>query len=79
MKGTNMFIKKAKYHSDISAAYTRGLEQGFELARKLNHIRESKQQESSCFTNAAATELEESSLLGQQLVDIVNNRGVKLE
>ena len=74
-----MFIKKAKYHNDISAAYTRGLEQGFELARKLNHIRELKRQESPCFSNAATTDLEESSLLSQQLVDIANNRGVKLE
>ena len=42
-----MLIKKAKYHSDISAAYTRGLEQGFELARKLKQNRDEKRRESS--------------------------------
>ena len=71
-----MLIRKAKYHSDISAAYTRGLEQGFELARKLKQNRDEKKQESS--SPRDMHQLEESSLLLQQLVDIAGRKGIKL-
>lgn len=71
-----MLIRKAKYHSDISAAYTRGLEQGFELARKLKQNRDEKRLESS--SPHEMRQLEESPLLLQQLVDIAERKVIKL-
>lgn len=72
-----MLIRRAKYHSDISTAYTRGLEQGFELARKLKQNSEKKRQESSSLLDIH--QLEESPLLLQQLVDIAGHKGVELK
>ena len=75
-----MFITRKKYHKDISEAYTRGLEQGFELARKLKHGQESKRRESPYLANSSTTsQLVESSLLSRQLVDIARYRGINLE
>ena len=71
-----MLIRKAKYHSDISAAYTRGLEQGFELARQLKQNRDEKRQESS--SPREMRQMEESPLLLQQLVDIAERKVIKL-
>ena len=71
-----MLIRRIKYHSDISAAYGKGLEQGFELARKLERIREAKRQE-LCLT-FDAHQLEESPLLLRQLVDITGRKGIDL-
>lgn len=75
-----MFITRKKYHNDISEAYTRGLEQGFELARKLKRSQESKRLESPYLANSSSTsQSEESSLLSRQLVDIARCRGINLE
>ncbi len=71
-----MLISRGKYHSDINAAYTRGLEQGFELSRKLKRIREGKNQESS--SPLDMNKSEESSLLLQQLIDIAERKVIKL-
>ena len=71
-----MLIRKVKYHSDISAAYTRGLEQGFELARELKQNRDEKRQESS--SPREMRQMEESPLLLQQLVDIAERKVIKL-
>ncbi|HEY31929.1 MAG TPA: hypothetical protein G4O10_02345 [Dehalococcoidia bacterium] len=72
-----MFIKREKYHSDISAAYTRGLEQGFELSRKLKQIHEEKRQEP--FPVPDVHQLEETSLLLKQLADIAETKGIQLK
>ena len=74
-----MFISRAKYHSDVGEAYTRGLEQGFELARKIRRNYEAKGQESYLPDSHAMNQLEEFSLLSQQLVDIAQNKGIDLE
>jgi hypothetical protein len=71
-----MLIRKVKYHSDISAAYEKGLEQGFELARKLKRIREEKRLEPS--SPRDIHQLEESPLLLQQLIDIAERKVIKL-
>lgn len=72
-----MLIRKTKYHSDISAAYEKGLEQGFELARKLRRIHEAKRQD-LCST-LDMYQSEESSLLLRQLVDIAGRKGIELK
>jgi len=72
-----MLIRKDKYHDDISAAYTRGLEQGFELARRLKRNRNAKRQETSSLLEV--NRLEESPLLLQQLVDIASRKGITLK
>jgi len=71
-----MLISKEKYNNDISAAYTRGLEQGFELARKLKQIREGKSQEP--FSMPDVHQSEETPLLFMQLVDIAERKGITL-
>ena len=71
-----MLIRRIKYHSDISAAYAKGLEHGFELARKLKRTPERKRQELS--PTPDMYQLEESSLLLQQLVDIAERKVIKL-
>jgi hypothetical protein len=71
-----MLISKEKYHNDISAAYTRGLEQGFELARKLKQVREGKIQEPS--SPPDTDKAEETPLLLRQLVDIAERKGITL-
>jgi len=71
-----MFISREKYHNDISAAYTRGLEQGFELAQKLKQIREEKSRESSPLPDA--NQVKETPLLFMQLVDIAERKGITL-
>ena len=71
-----MLISRKKYHDDISAAYTRGLEQGFELARKLKQIREDKSRESSTLPDT--NQSEETPLLFMQLVDIAERKGITL-
>lgn len=74
-----MFIGKAKYHKEIIAAYTRGFEQGFELAQKLKRDHELIKQEAPCQINSLAkTEPGESSLIFRQLVDIARKRGIDL-
>jgi hypothetical protein len=71
-----MLIRKVKYHSEISAAYTRGLEQGYELARQLRqNLDESRQEPASPHETYP---LEESPLLLQQLVDIAERKVIKL-
>ena len=72
-----MLIRKVKYRGDISAAYTRGLEQGFTLARRLKKNRDEKRQGSS--SQRDIHQLEESSLLLQQLVDIAGRKGIELK
>ena len=72
-----MLIRKEKYHDDISAAYTRGLEQGFELARRLKRNRNAKRRENSSLLEV--NRLEESPLLLQQLVDIASRKGITLK
>jgi len=72
-----MLIRKEKYHNDISAAYTKGLEQGFELARRLKRNRNAKSQETSSLLEI--NQLEESPLLLQQLVDIAGRKGISLK
>ena len=72
-----MLIRRIKYHSDISTAYAKGLEHGFEIARKLKRIPERKRQELS--PTPDMYQLEESSLLLQQLVDIAGRKGIELK
>ncbi|UCB43526.1 MAG: hypothetical protein JSV77_02455 [Dehalococcoidales bacterium] len=72
-----MWISSEKYHDDISVAYTKGLEQGFELSRKLKQIRERNKQEPS--PQLDLYQAEETSLLLQQLVDIAERKGIKLK
>jgi hypothetical protein len=72
-----MLIRRIKYHSDISAAYEKGLEQGFELAGKLGRIREGKRQE--LYSTFDTYQSEESPLLLRQLVDITGRKGIDLE
>jgi len=72
-----MLISKEKYHSDVTAAYTRGLEQGFELARKLKQIREEKSQNSSSPVDIHQSE--ETPILLMQLVDIAERKGIRLK
>ena len=71
-----MLIRRIKYHSDISVAYVKGLEQGFELARKLTRIREAKRRES--YSTFDMHQSEESPLLLKQLVDITGRKGIDL-
>lgn len=71
-----MFISREKHHSDISEAYVRGLEQGFELARRLEQIREEKSQASS--SPLDVNQIEETPLLLMQLVDIAERKGIIL-
>jgi hypothetical protein len=71
-----MLIRRVKYHSDISAAYTRGLEQGYELARQLRQYRDETRQEP--YSPNDIHPLEESPLLLQQLVDIAERKVIKL-
>jgi hypothetical protein len=71
-----MLIKRTKYHRDISAAYTKGLEQGYELTRKLKLASEGKRQELSFSLDMHQSE--ESSLLLKQLVDIAEHKRIKL-
>jgi len=72
-----MFIRRAKYHSDISAAYVKGLEHGYELVRKLERIGEAKEQKSCSPLDMYQSE--ESSLLLKQLVDIAGRKGIALK
>jgi hypothetical protein len=72
-----MFIKKQKYHSDISAAYVRGLEHGYELVRKLERIRNEKRQKS--YSTLDMHQSEESSLLLEQLSNIAGRKEIELE
>lgn len=72
-----MLISREKYHNDISAAYAKGLEQGFDLARKLNRIREEKRHESS--PQLDLYQSEEMSLLLRQLDDIAERKGITLK
>lgn len=71
-----MFISREKYHNDISAAYVRGLEQGFELARRLEQIRKGKIQASS--SSLDMNNSEETPMLFMQLVDIAERKGITL-
>lgn len=71
-----MFITKKKYQSDISAAYVKGLEHGYELARKLRRIHTEKEEE--LYPTLDMHQPEESSLLMKQLVDIAGRKGIKL-
>jgi len=71
-----MLIRKIKYHSDISAAYAKGLEHGFELAQRSKRIPERERQESS--PTLDMYQFEESSLLLQQLVEIAERKVIKL-
>ena len=71
-----MLISREKYHNDISAAYTRGLEQGFELARKLRRISEEKSRGAS--SPSDINKSEETPLLFMQLVDIAERKGITL-
>lgn len=71
-----MFIRRTKYHSDISAAYVKGLEQGFKLARKLKQVRDEKRPE-LCST-PDIRQSQESPLLLKQLVDIAGRKGIAL-
>jgi len=72
-----MFITKQKYHSDISAAYVRGLEHGYELVRKLERIRNEKRQKS--YSTLDMHQSEESSLLLEQLSNIAGRKEIELE
>ena len=72
-----MRISREKYNSDITIAYAKGLEQGFELSRKLKQIRERKKQEPS--PQLDLYQSEETSLLLQQLVDIAKCKGIRLK
>lgn len=72
-----MLISRDKYHRDISDAYTRGLEQGFELARKLDRIREEKRREP--LPQLDLYQSSETSLLLQQLDDIAERKGIELK
>jgi hypothetical protein len=72
-----MFITKKKYHSDISAAYVKGLEHGYELARKLKRIRNEKERESYFIPDMQQPE--ESSLLLEQLFNIAGRKEIRLE
>ena len=74
-----MFISKAKYHNDVGEAYTRGLEQGFELARRLKRNYKSQSQSSRLPDSDAINHLDEHSLLSKQLVDIARNKGIDIE
>lgn len=72
-----MFITKQKYHSDISAAYVKGLEHGYELVRKLERIRNEKKQAS--YSTLDVHQSEESSLLLEQLSNIAGRKEIELE
>ena len=72
-----MFITRRKYHSDISAAYVKGLEHGYELVRKLKRIRGEKEYKS--YSSLDIHQLEESSLLLRQLNDLAGRKGIDLE
>ena len=72
-----MFITKQKYHSDISAAYVKGLEHGYELVRKLKRVRNEKKQES--YSTLDVHQPEESSLLLEQLSNIAGRKEIELE
>ena len=72
-----MFIRRTKYHRDISAAYVKGLEHGYELTQKLKRVNEGKRQE-LCST-LDVHQSEESSLLLKQLVDISERKGIELK
>ena len=72
-----MLIRKTTYHNDISAAYEKGLKQGFEFARKLKRTGEGERQE-LCPT-PERRQSEESSLLVKQLVDIAGRKGIELK
>jgi hypothetical protein len=72
-----VFITRRKYHSDISAAYVKGLEHGYELVRKLRRIRSEKEYKS--YSSLDIRQLEESSLLLRQLDDLTRRKGIDLE
>ena len=72
-----MRIEKTKYQSDIRDAYIRGLEFGFELARKLREIMIQKNSESA--TMLDQNNLQELSLILHQLVEIAKAKGIDLE
>ena len=72
-----MFITKQKYHNDISAAYVKGLEHGYELVRKLERIRNEKKQES--YPTLDVRQSEKSSLLLEQLSNIAGRKEIELE
>jgi hypothetical protein len=71
-----MLISKAKYHDDLSKAYIRGLEVGYELAIKLDKIARQKGNGSSYLPDK---EFNEFSLLLRQLLDITEDKGIDLE
>ena len=71
-----MLIRKTTYHNDISAAYEKGLKQGFEFSRKLKGTGEGERQE-LCPT-PEIRQSEESPLLLRQLVDIAERKGIVL-
>ena len=71
-----MFTSSGKYDNDINEAYIRGLEQGFELARRLEQIRAEKSQASSF--SQYGTNSEETPLLFMQLIDIAERKGITL-
>lgn len=72
-----MFIRRTKYHGDISAAYVKGFEHGYELARKLERFSKEKGQESRSILDMHQSE--ESSLLLKQLVDIAEHKRISLK
>lgn len=72
-----MFITKKKYHSDISAAYVKGLGHGYELVRKIERIRNGKKRES--YSTLDMHQPEESSLLLEQLSNIAGRKEIELE
>ena len=72
-----MHIEKTKYQNDIREAYVRGLEFGFELARKLREIMVQKNNESDSMLEQ--DDLKDFSLLLHQLIEIAKTKGVDLE
>lgn len=72
-----MQIEKTKYQNDIREAYVRGLEFGFELARKLREIMVQKNNKSDYMLDQ--DDLKEFSLLLHQLIEIAKTKGVDLE
>lgn len=72
-----MRIEKTKYQNDVRDAYIRGLEFGFELAKKLREIMMQKNNESASMPEQY--DLEEFSLLLHQLIEIARTKGIDLE
>lgn len=72
-----MLISKAKYHDNMSKAYIRGLEQGFELASKLKKTISQQNKEVDSLSDE--NQSREFTLLLRQLRDITENKGIDLE